>query len=150
MKKNYKSYSIFIKNINPLFNVIDEYAFLCKNLKNAVLYHYRQFYFKENKTPKDSNVITEFTKIKQSDYYAIPTKVSQQVILQVGREFQSFWSLVKAYHKDKSKQRPNIPKYLHKTKGRANVIFTKQTISKPDVRKGILTLSKKIVPFQFH
>ena len=30
--KSYKSHSIFIKDTNPLFDVIDEYAFLCKNL----------------------------------------------------------------------------------------------------------------------
>ena len=30
--KSYKSHIIFIKDTNPLFDVIDEYAFLCKNL----------------------------------------------------------------------------------------------------------------------
>ena len=139
--KSYKSHIIFIKENSCLFKTVDEYAFLCKNLKNSVLYHYRQTFFNENKTPNKFDVVNKFCREKQSDYIAIPRKVSQQIIFQVAQEFQSFWSLIKAYSKDKSKQKPNIPKYLDKSKGRANVIFTKQTISVKDLKKGVLTLS---------
>ena len=137
--KSYKSYSIFIKENNRLYKTIDEYAFLCKNLKNSVLYHYRQSFFNENKTPNKFDVVNKFK--NQIDYISIPRKVSQQIIFQVAQEFQSFWSLIKLWSKDKNKQRPNIPRYLHKSKGRANVIFTKQAISKVDLTKGVLTLS---------
>lgn len=137
----YKTATIFIKNSNPLFDVIDDYAFLCKNLKNSTLYAYRQFFFSENKTLNKYELIKKFTQDKQPDYIAIPRKVSQQVIFQVAQEFQSFWGLVKLWIKDKSKPRPNIPRYLDKQKGRANIIFTKQAISKKDLVKGVLTLS---------
>ena len=137
--KSYKSHSIFIKENSYLYKTIDEYAFLCKNLKNSVLYHYRQTFFNENKTPNKFDVIKDFG--NQNDYTSIPRKVSQQIIFQVAQEFQSFWGLLKVWIKDKSKQRPNIPRYLHKTKGRCNVIFTKQAISSKDLKKNILTLS---------
>ena len=139
--KSYKSHSIFIKENSCLFKTVDEYAFLCKNLKNSVLYHYRQTFFNENKTPNKFDVVNKFCREKQSDYVKLPSRIAQHTIFQVAQEFQSFWGLLKAYSKDKSKQRPNIPRYLDKTKGRANVIFTKTAISKVDLTKGILTLS---------
>lgn len=135
------THSIFIKSTNPLFKVIDDYAFLCKNLKNSALYVYRQTFFNDNKTVNKFTLINEFTQNKQTDYCAIPRKVSQQIIYQVAQEFQSFWGLLKLWVKDKSQPKPNIPKYLHKEKGRANIILTKQAISKKDLAKGILTLS---------
>lgn len=135
------THSIFIKSTNPLFDVIDDYAFLCKNIKNSVLYVYRQTFFNDNKTVNKFSLINEFTQNKQADYCAIPRKVSQQIIYQVAQEFQSFWGLIKLWTKEKSKSKPNIPHYLHKEKGRANIIFTKQAISKKDLAKGILTLS---------
>ncbi|WP_066803282.1 RNA-guided endonuclease InsQ/TnpB family protein [Moraxella oblonga] len=136
----YKTATIFIKNTNPLFDVIDDYAFLCKNLKNSALYAYRQAFF-SNKTINKFSLINTFTHDKQADYIAIPRKVAQQIIFQVAQEFQSFWGLIKLWVKDKTKPRPNIPRYLDKQKGRANIIFTKQAISKKDLAKGELTLS---------
>ena len=137
----YKNATIFIKSTNPLFDVIDDYAFLCKNLKNSTLYAYRQLFFKANKTVNKYKLIKQFTHDKQADYIAIPRKISQQIIFQAAQEFQSFWGLIKLWVKDKTKPRPNIPRYLDKVKGRANVIFTKQAISKKDLDKGVLTLS---------
>lgn len=133
--------SIFIKSTHPLFKVVDDYAFLCKNLKNSALYAYRQTFFNESKTLNKFVLINDFTQNKQADYVAMPRKVSQQIIYQVAQEFTSFWGLFKLWAKDKSKPKPNLPKYLDKTKGRANIIFTKQAVSKKDLAKGILTLS---------
>lgn len=137
----YLTASIFIKHTNPLFKAIDDYAFLCKNLKNSVLYAYRQAFFNDNKTLNKFASINDFTQSKQVDYCAIPRKVSQQIVFQVAREFTSFWGLLKLWVKDKTKPKPNIPKYLDKQKGRANIVFSKQAISKKDLSKGILTLS---------
>lgn len=134
--------SIFIKQSNPVFALLDEYAFLCKNLKNSVLYIYRQTFFESNKTPNKFDVIGRLTKEQQQDYCAIPRKVSQQLVYQVAQEFQSFWQLLKKWAKNKNElDKPNIPRYLHKERGRANVILTKQAISKKDLAKGILSLS---------
>ena len=65
--KSYKSHSIFISENNRLYKTIDEYAFLCKNLKNSVLYHYRQAFFNENKTPNKFDVVNKFCREKQAD-----------------------------------------------------------------------------------
>lgn len=137
----YQTTTIFIKSTHPLFRVIDEYAFLCKNLKNSVLYLYRQALFKHNQTLNKFAVINELTQIKQVDYCAIPRKVSQQIVFQVAQEFKSFWGLMDLWRKDKSTSKPSIPQYLHKQKGRANVIFTKQAVSKKYFTQGILSLS---------
>lgn len=153
----YLTHNIFIKTTSPLFDVVDSYAFLCKNLKNSSLYVFRQTFFSENRTINKYELINFFTETKQVDYCAIPRKVAQQVIFQVAQEFKSFWGLMKLYGQAKEQQRsksqehgsstvakmskPNLPKYLHKEKGRANIIFTNQAVSKKDLANGILTLS---------
>ena len=139
----YLTHTIRIKMAHKHYKMLDNYAFLCKNLFNVATYHNRQAVITNNKTPTAFNLINQLTKTKQQDYKAIPAKVAQQVIKQVYQNFGSFWAVIKSYHKDKSKflGRPKLPKYLNKTKGRANIIFTKQAISKRDLNKGILTLS---------
>ena len=139
----YLTHTIRIKMAHKHYKMLDNYAFLCKNLFNVATYHNRQAVITNNKTPTAFNLINQLTKTKQQDYKAIPAKVAQQVIKQVYQNFRSFWAVIKAYHKDKSKflGRPKLPKYLDKTKGRANIIFTKQAIFKRDLQKGILTFS---------
>ena len=139
----YLTHTIRIKMAHKHYKMLDNYAFLCKNLFNVATYHNRQAVITNNKTPTAFNLINQLTKTKQQDYKAIPAKVAQQVIKQVYQNFRSFWAVIKAYHKDKSKflGRPKLPKYLNKTKGRANIIFTKQAIFKRDLQKGILTFS---------
>ena len=139
----YLTHTIRIKMAHKHYKMLDNYAFLCKNLFNVATYHNRQAVITNNKTPTAFNLINQLTKTKQQDYKAIPAKVAQQVIKQVYQNFGSFWAVIKAYHKDKSKflGRPKLPKYLDKTKGRANIIFTKQAIFKRDLQKGILTFS---------
>ncbi|WP_410473075.1 RNA-guided endonuclease InsQ/TnpB family protein [Faucicola mancuniensis] len=139
----YLTHTIRIKMAHKHYKMLDNYAFLCKNLFNVATYHNRQAVITNNKTPTAFNLINQLTKTKQQDYKAIPAKVAQQAIKQVYQNFGSFWAVIKSYHKDKSKflGRPKLPKYLNKTKGRANIIFTKQAISKRDLNKGILTLS---------
>lgn len=135
--------NLLIKPTHKLYHLLDEYAFLCKNLFNVATYHNRQAIIANNKTPTAFTLINQLTQEKQVDYKAIPAKVAQQTIKQVYQNFQSFWAVIKSYNQDKSKftGRPKLPKYLNKTKGRANIIFTKQAISKRDLQKGILTLS---------
>ena len=137
----YKTASIFLKDTHKLFDKIDQYAFLCKNLKNSILYMYRQEFFTNGVTLNKYAVINTLTKGKQQDYIAIPRKVSQQIVFQVAREFQSFWGLLKARKNNDSIGRPQLPRYLDKTKGRANVIFTKQAVSKKGFSKGLLIVS---------
>ena len=139
----YLTASIHVKPTHPLYNLLDEYAFLCKNLFNVATYNQRQAFFSNHQTFNAFTLINQFTKEKQPDYKAILAKIAQQIVKQVSQNFQSFWASVKSYRQDKSKfkSNPKLPKYLYKTKGRANIILTKQAISKRDWHKGILTLS---------
>ena len=139
----YLTASIHVKQTHPLYALLDEYAFLCKNLFNVATYHQRQEFFSKHQMFNAFTLINQFTQEKQSDYKAIPAKIAQQIVKQVAQNFQSFWASIRAYRQDKSKfkSNPKLPKYLHKTKGRANIILTKQAVSKRDWNKGILTLS---------
>lgn len=123
----YLTHTIRTKQNHKHYKMLDDYAFLCKNLFNVATYHNRQVVIINNKTPTAFNLINQLTQEKQGDYIAVPAKVAQQVIKQASQNFGSFWAVIKAYHKDKSKflARPKLPKYLDKTKGRANIIFTK-------------------------
>jgi transposase len=81
----------------------------------------------------------------QVDYKAIPAKVSQQVLILLDRNWQSFFQANRAYNEcpSKFKARPKLPKYKHKTKGRNILVYTKQAISKPQlVKNNQLLLSK--------
>lgn len=135
--------TIHIKANDPRFDLLDEYAFKCKNLANTAIYINRQVLFEFNTSPSAFELINNFTATNNPDYKAIPAKVAQQTIMQVQQNFQSFWASIKAYHKDPSKftGRPRPPKYLDKAKGRANIIFTKQAISSKLIKQGILSLS---------
>lgn len=152
MTTYYRTHTIFIKKSNPLFKVVDEYAFLCKNLKNATTYAFRQAFFNEGKILNVYDLINLFTQNNQVDYRAIPSKVAQQVMIQTKQDFASFKALQQSYQeqlalsskepmpKCKKISKPNLPKYLDKEKGRANIIFTKQAVSKKKFEKGILSL----------
>ncbi len=63
---------------HPLWSEIDHYAFLSKNLFNLANYHYRQYFF-ENSQKLSFNQLYHLVS-KTSDYLALPTKVSKQII----------------------------------------------------------------------
>ncbi|MCA2678311.1 MAG: transposase, partial [Microcystis sp. M038S1] len=63
---------------HPLWSEIDHCAFLSKNLFNLANYHYRQYFF-ENSQKLSFNQLYHLVS-KTSDYLALPTKVSKQII----------------------------------------------------------------------
>ena len=141
------SAEIQVTPFDESYNEIDQMLFLSKNLYNACLYIERQLFFKKRdcKDPiqksKLVSFISNFILSKQlqdsnnPDYRALPSAVSQQVCKQVYLNYMSFFSLVK---KD---PKARMPKYLHKTKGRNRLSFTKNVISKPNIRNGIIKLT---------
>ena len=126
-----------IKKTNSLYKELDMLCFLSKNLYNSALYTVRQFYFENKKYINWININNQFIKDKQIDYYALPCKVSQQTLKMVDQNMKSFFNALKAKN---SKQR--LPKYLDKTKGRFVVTYTNQAISKTELKKGYIVLSK--------
>ena len=114
---------------------------LSKNLYNASLYDIRQYYFKTKSYRTWQSQRPIFTKNNNSDYYALQSHVAGEVLMQVGRQFISFFN-------NKSNKKKRIPKYKDKN-GYNIVTFPKITISKQidfDEAKQIYTytLCKKI------
>ena len=126
-----------IKKTNSLYKELDMLCFLSKNLYNSALYTVRQFYFENKKYINWININNQFIKDKQIDYYALPCKVSQQTLKMVDQNMKSFFNALKAKN-----SKPRLPKYLDKTKGRFVVTYTNQAISKTELKKGYIVLSK--------
>ena len=104
------------------FDLIKELCHLSKNLYNASLYDVRQYYFETKSYRTWQSQATIFTKNNNSDYYALQSHLAQQVLMQVGRQFISFFN-------SKSNKKKHIPKYKDKN-GYNLVTFPERTISK--------------------
>ena len=103
-------------------DLIKNLCHLSKNLYNASLYDVRQYYFetKSYRTWQSQRPI--FTKNSNPDYYALQSHVAGEVLMQVGRQFLSFFN-------NKSNKKKRIPKYKDKN-GYNVVTFPKLAISK--------------------
>ena len=128
-----------IKN-SELFNELDNMCFLSKNLYNKGLYIVRQHFFNTEKYLNYNTLENILKKSKDVDYYALPTKVSQQILMVLDNNFKSFFKLLEKKKKGLYKEKVKIPKYLDKD-GRNLLIFTSQAISKKFIKNGIIKLS---------
>ena len=111
-----------IYSTDERFDLIKNLCHLSKNLYNASLYDVRQYYFetKSYRTWQSQRPI--FTKNNNPDYYALQSHVAGEVLMQVGRQFLSFFN-------NKSNKKKRIPKYKDKN-GYNVVTFPKLAISK--------------------
>src|SRR5713226_8588061 len=127
-----------INHNDPRFAVMDAAAFKSKNLYNAALYEIRQSFIHEGKY---LNYHEMDKRMKQHEAYcALPRKVSQQVLMQLHHDWESFFEALKAYEEDPSKflGRPKLPKYKHKTEGRNILVYTIQAISQRGLKHGLV------------
>lgn len=148
-----------IKPNHPLWKTCDDLTFKSKNLYNAGLYQIRQSIFAREKAKQDgvnekdlpkvlswAKVSKNFRRDEQVDLRALPAKVAGDILRKLGNNINSFYRLCEAYH-DKTNtsvaNKPNIPKYLHKTKGRFVVEFNQQTVAKKRGPKGEIILCPK-------
>jgi putative transposase len=120
---------------DPRFAIIDEAAFKSKNLYNYANYLIRQKFIFEGVYLNYQTM----DKLMQSHetYKALPTKVSQQVLKLLDKNWRSFFEACKAYKEEPEKftGRPKLPKYRHKTEGRNILIYTVQAFSKKALKK---------------
>ena len=130
---------------DPRFAAIDEAAFKSKNLYNYALYTVRQkFIF-------DGIYLNYETmdKLMQSHetYKVLPTKVSQQVLKLLHKNWRSFFEACKSYKEEPEKftGRPQLPKYKHKTEGRNILIYTLQALNGGQSRKGKGALQRSLI-----
>lgn len=135
---------------DPRYAVIDAAAFKSKNLYNASNYAVRQSYIY---TGTYLNY-PEMQRRMQSHeaYKALPAKVSQQVLMQLAHDWDSFFKARDAYTLDPSKflGRPKLPKYKHKTEGRNMLVYTIQALSrgKKGLKRGIIKPSMLAIEVQ--
>lgn len=121
-----------IKPSHELYDTLDDLTFKAKNLYNHGLYLYRQSYFEYKKNPE--NPVLSWVEIDKSlrkqghyDMRALPSKVANAVLKNLGETITSYWKLVRLKREGTLAQNPKLPSYLHKTDGRYPVSFNYQT-----------------------
>jgi len=121
-----------IKPGHELYGVLDGLTFKAKNLYNHGLYLYRQSYFERKKSP-DKPVLSwvdidkSLRRQGHEDVRALPSKVANAVLKNLGEAITSYWKLVRLKREGGLGQKPKLPNYLHKTEGRYPVSFNYQT-----------------------
>src|SRR5450755_346332 len=133
---------------DPRYAVIHEAAFKSKNLYNAANYEVRQAFIHKGKYLNYYEVQRRMQ--SHEAYKSLPAKVSQQVLMQLAHDWESFFKARDAYNKDPSKffRRPKLPKYKHKSEGRNLLVYTMQAISggqtggKKTLQRGIIKPSQ--------
>ena len=119
---------------------LDMICFKSKNLYNKALYLIRQHYFETKNYLSYYDVNRILVDSKDTDYYSLPTRISNQVLMLLDNNFKSFFALKKKKKDNKYDKPIRIPRYLDK-QGRCVTIFTKSAISKVYLRKGLIKLS---------
>jgi putative transposase len=118
-----------IRKRDPRFAAIDRAAFASKNLYNQANYQIRQAYILERKYLPYAEI---FHLLKHHEAYcALPRKVSNSILMQVDKNWKSFFKANEAYKANPAKflGRPKLPKYKDKERGRNLLIYDMQAIS---------------------
>ena len=107
-----------IKPNSPYWQAIDDAAFAAKNLYNLANYTVRQELF-ANENLYDYYDLQRLLKDTNA-YKALPSKVSQQVLIGLGKNWKAWWRARQEWVKDPSKflGRPALPHYKDKIDGR--------------------------------
>jgi IS605 OrfB family transposase len=131
----------FITKNHLCWSEIDQYSFLSKNLFNLANYHYRQYFF-QYRQKLNFNQLYHLVS-QTTDYLALPTKVSKQIIRKLDSAWNSYLGALKEYkkHPDKFLGQPKIPKYKHKQKGRNILIYPLESVYKKPLKNGFCHLS---------
>jgi putative transposase len=126
-----------ISKNNRHFAEIDKLCFLSKNLYNTANYIRRQELFFKQTVSNYVDLQKHLQNTKSTDYYALPTHVSQQVLKTLDKNWKSYFQATREYKKNPSKflAEPKIPKYKDRIKGRNLIIFTNQRLSKKYYKK---------------
>jgi len=142
MKKSICKFAHLHICIFYLYPEIDDLCFRSKNLYNLGTYHQRQEFFQTGGVfsyePLDKP-------LQDTDAYcALPAKVSQHVLIQVGKSWESFFAARAAYQENPERfyALPSLPGYKPKLSGRNLLIYTAQAISRPALREGFVVPSK--------
>lgn len=131
-----------ISRSNAKWDEIDQMAFASKNLWNLANYHTRQAFIFE-KTYQNSAAL--YPMLKDTDAHkALPAKVANQVLIQLGTAWKSFFEANEVYRADPSKflGRPKLPRYKHQTEGRNLIVFERGAVWKGSLKHGEIAVSQ--------
>jgi len=110
-----------IRKNHYLYKYCDDMTFKSKNLYNRANYIVRENFIKDNLfvSSYDLNKILKY----EECFTNLPTKTSQQIIIQLGNNWRSFFRAVKDWSKNKDKYegQPSLPKF--KPKNGRNIVF---------------------------
>ena len=127
---------IIINNRHRYFSMLDQLCLKSKNLYNYLLYQIRQHYKETNKYLSYYDLNKTLSVEDQIDYRSLPyTQCAQQVLMQIDKQYKSFYGAIKSVKMKGKKVR--LPHYKDKEKGRNIVTYTNQCFK---VKNNILTL----------
>lgn len=128
------------KKGDKIWDNLDTLAFKAKNIYNKSNYYIRQKFFKQEET--SSTELYYYIK-NEDEYKEFPRKISKSIINNLIKDWSNYYKAIKAYFKDKTKfkEEPRIPRYKDKLKGRKDIVFDIQTISKKYLKKNVLKIS---------
>ena len=131
-----------ISRSDPAWLECDTLCYKAKNLYNQGLYRVRQHYIKTGKYLNYNELQKQLQNEKVECYTELNSKNSQLVLKDIDHDFKTFFVSIRDYKENPSKykKRPGLPNYIDK-KGRHTLTFNIQTVSKPELKKGLLKLS---------
>jgi putative transposase len=148
---------------HPYFKEMDNLCFLAKNLYNKANYYVRQTFIETSKLKEEGKCDTAIYLgyhdirriiINDSDYTALPAKVSNQILMKLDKNWKSFFESIKDWKKYPYKYtgKPSLPNYKDKIKGRVGLSYELGAISKKSLKNNEIKLSKTniTVPFINH
>lgn len=127
---------IIINNRHRYFSMLDVLCLKSKNLYNYALYQIRQHYKETKKYLSYYDLNRTLSSEDQIDYRSLPyTQCAQQVLMQIDKQYKSFYGAIKSVKMKGKKVR--LPHYKDKVKGRNIVTYTNQCFK---IKNNILTL----------
>ena len=120
---------------------LDKLCFNSKNLYNKALYLVRQHYFKTKGYLNFFAVNKLMINSRDKDYYALHSRVANETLRLLDRNFKSFFALLKKKQSGNYDKPIRIPRYLDK-QGRTIAIFNKHAVLKRSLRKGLVKLPR--------
>ncbi len=125
----YGCQQVLVGQNRDLINIL---KFLCEEshkLTNMGIYYARQLYFKSEKIIGKYDLEKEYK--VNPHYKVLHSQAAQQILRTVAESFKSYKSLVKAYQKGETTDKPKIPSYRKKA-GLATVSYPKQALKLKD------------------
>lgn len=137
----YLTESHIISKNHFLWKECDRISFASKDLYNRALYLLKQELNINGKMISYNNM---YHIIKNQDCFKLlPNDISKAVLMQLNRQFMSFFKAIKSWKKDKTKFKscPKLPKFKHKDTGR-NIVTISYRCCR--IKKGELLFNKHL------